>query len=92
MRILITGAGRAIGAATAVELTRAGHDVVATACDVAGLDDLDVALRLPLDVTAPSSRHPCGRSSAPPGRTTGRFPPEPARQWAFWRFRAAIDR
>ncbi len=55
MRILITGAARAIGAATAVGLARAGHDVVATARDVRLLDDLDVALRLPLDVTDPSS-------------------------------------
>jgi len=51
MRILITGAARAIGAATATELTRAGHEVVATARDVTLLGDLDVALRLPLDVT-----------------------------------------
>ena len=51
MRILITGAARAIGAATAAELTRAGHDVVATARDPAALQDLDVALRLALDVT-----------------------------------------
>jgi len=51
MRILITGAGRAIGAATATELTRAGHEVVATARDPELLADLDVALRLPLDVT-----------------------------------------
>ena len=51
MRILITGAGRAIGAATATELTRAGHQVVATARDVSLLDALDVDLRLPLDVT-----------------------------------------
>jgi len=51
MRILITGAGRAIGAATATELTRAGHQVVATARDLRLLDELDVALRLPLDVT-----------------------------------------
>ena len=51
MRILVTGAGRAIGAATAVELSRAGHEVVATARDPGLLDDLDVALRLPLDVT-----------------------------------------
>ncbi|MGD0881449.1 MAG: SDR family NAD(P)-dependent oxidoreductase [Acidimicrobiales bacterium] len=50
MRILVTGAGRAIGAATATELSRAGHDVVATARDVRLLDDLDVTLRLPLDV------------------------------------------
>jgi len=55
MRILITGAGRAIGAATAAELTRAGHDVVATARDPASLDGLDVALRLPLDVTDDAS-------------------------------------
>jgi NAD(P)-dependent dehydrogenase (short-subunit alcohol dehydrogenase family) len=51
MRILITGSARAIGAATAEELTRAGHHVVATARDVSLLDGLDVALRLPLDVT-----------------------------------------
>jgi NAD(P)-dependent dehydrogenase (short-subunit alcohol dehydrogenase family) len=55
MRILITGAARAIGAATAAELTRAGHEVVATARDVRLLDELDVALRLPLDVTDAAS-------------------------------------
>ncbi len=55
MRILITGAGRAIGAATATELTRAGHEVVATARDPKLLDDLEVAVRLPLDVTDAAS-------------------------------------
>ena len=55
MRILITGAGRAIGAATARELTNAGHEVIATARDVTLLDSLDVALRLPLDVTSEHS-------------------------------------
>ena len=55
MRILITGAARAIGAATATELARAGHEVVATARDTTDLDGLDVALRLPLDVTDPDS-------------------------------------
>jgi NAD(P)-dependent dehydrogenase (short-subunit alcohol dehydrogenase family) len=55
MRVLITGAGRAIGAATATELTRRGHEVVATARDVALLADLDVARRLALDVTDPAS-------------------------------------
>jgi len=55
IRILITGAGRAIGAATATELAGAGHEVVATARDVHLLDDLDVALRLPLDVTDDAS-------------------------------------
>jgi NAD(P)-dependent dehydrogenase (short-subunit alcohol dehydrogenase family) len=51
MRILVTGAGRAIGAATATALATAGHQVVATARDVRLLDGLDVAQRLPLDVT-----------------------------------------
>jgi NAD(P)-dependent dehydrogenase (short-subunit alcohol dehydrogenase family) len=55
MRILITGAGRAIGAATATELTRAGPEVVATARDPKLLDDLEVAVRLPLDVTDAAS-------------------------------------
>ncbi len=55
MRVLITGAGRAIGAATATELTRRGHHVVATARDVSLLDGLQVAQRLPLDVTSEAS-------------------------------------
>ena len=55
MRILVTGAGRAIGRATAVECAQRGHHVVATARDAALLDDLDVARRLVLDVTDPPS-------------------------------------
>ena len=55
MRVLITGAGRAIGRATATELAARGHDVVATARDTSLLDDLDVAARLALDVRDPSS-------------------------------------
>jgi NAD(P)-dependent dehydrogenase (short-subunit alcohol dehydrogenase family) len=51
MRILVTGAARAIGRATAIECARRGHEVVATARDEKLLDDLDVAKRLPLDVT-----------------------------------------
>jgi NAD(P)-dependent dehydrogenase (short-subunit alcohol dehydrogenase family) len=51
MRILVTGAGRAIGRATAIECARRGHEVVATARDEKLLDDLDVAQRLSLDVT-----------------------------------------
>ena len=59
MRILVTGGGRAIGAATATELTRAGHEVVATARDPVLPADLDVALRLPLDVAGtPRWRRP----------------------------------
>lgn len=51
MRILITGCSTGFGRATAVEATRRGHEVIATARDVATLDDLDVAERLSLDVT-----------------------------------------
>jgi NAD(P)-dependent dehydrogenase (short-subunit alcohol dehydrogenase family) len=51
MRILVTGAARAIGRATAVECARRGHEVVATARDDRLLDDLDVAKRMVLDVT-----------------------------------------
>ena len=51
MRILVTGAGRAIGRATAIECARRGHEVVATARDDRLLEDLDVAKRLVLDVT-----------------------------------------
>jgi NAD(P)-dependent dehydrogenase (short-subunit alcohol dehydrogenase family) len=54
-RALITGCSTGIGRATAVELTKRGHDVVATARRPEVLDDLDVALRLPLDVTSNAS-------------------------------------
>ena len=59
MRILVTGAGRAIGRSTCEVLTSAGHDVVATARDVAILDGLEVAQRLPLDVTSQASVDAC---------------------------------
>jgi len=55
MRVLITGAARAIGAATAAELMAAGHEVVATARDVSLLDAVPATLRLPLDVTDDAS-------------------------------------
>jgi NAD(P)-dependent dehydrogenase (short-subunit alcohol dehydrogenase family) len=55
MRILVTAAGRAIGRSTCTALTAAGHEVVATARDVSLLGDLDVASRLPLDVTDEAS-------------------------------------
>jgi NAD(P)-dependent dehydrogenase (short-subunit alcohol dehydrogenase family) len=50
MRVLITGAARAIGRATVEVLTERGHEVVATARDVGLLEGLPAALVLPLDV------------------------------------------
>jgi NADP-dependent 3-hydroxy acid dehydrogenase YdfG len=49
-RVLITGCSTGIGRASAVELTKRGHDVVATARRPETLADLDVAERLALDV------------------------------------------
>src|SRR5665213_775695 len=49
MRVLITGAARAIGEATANELTARGHHVVATARDAKLLDSVEAAQRLELD-------------------------------------------
>jgi NAD(P)-dependent dehydrogenase (short-subunit alcohol dehydrogenase family) len=50
MRVLITGAARAIGEATATELTVRGHHVVATARNVELLETVDASQRLELDV------------------------------------------
>jgi NAD(P)-dependent dehydrogenase (short-subunit alcohol dehydrogenase family) len=54
-RALVTGCSTGIGRATAVELTKRGHDVVATARRPEVLDDLDVAQRLALDVMSDAS-------------------------------------
>jgi NAD(P)-dependent dehydrogenase (short-subunit alcohol dehydrogenase family) len=54
-RVLITGCSTGFGRGAAIELTKRGHDVVATARRPETLDDLDVAARLALDVDAPES-------------------------------------
>ena len=55
MRVLITGAGRAIGRATAEVLSERGHEVVATARDVSVLAGLQVEKILSLDVSDDAS-------------------------------------
>src|SRR3954468_8355352 len=59
MRILITGAGRAIGRATADELVTRGHDVVATARNPELLDDFTGGRGHALAVPAPASVAAC---------------------------------
>lgn len=59
MRALITGAARAIGAATARVLHDHGWEVVATARRPELLDDVPASLRLALDVTSQSSVDAC---------------------------------
>ncbi len=51
MRVLVTGAARAIGRATVDLLAERGHEVVATARDVSLLEGAHAAFVLPLDVS-----------------------------------------
>jgi len=55
MRVLVTGAGRSIGRATAEVLADRGHEVVATARDISLLRDLKVKQILRLDVSSGAS-------------------------------------
>ena len=68
MRVLVTGAARAIGRATVEVLAARGHEVVATARDVELLEGLPAAQVLALDVSDDASvRRPWRRrgSSTP---------------------------
>lgn len=65
MRVLVTGAGSGIGAATARVLTARGHEVVATARRIEALEELDVAGALALDVTDDASVAACVAAAGP---------------------------
>lgn len=54
-RVLITGCSTGIGRAAAVELTKRGFEVIATARRPDTLEDLDVAQKLALDVDSDAS-------------------------------------
>jgi NAD(P)-dependent dehydrogenase (short-subunit alcohol dehydrogenase family) len=54
-RALVTGCSTGIGRATAIELTKRGFDVVATARRPQTIEDLDVAATLALDVDSDAS-------------------------------------
>ena len=54
-RILITGCSTGLGRACAIELTKRGHEVIATARRVDTLRELDVAEKLALDVADEAS-------------------------------------
>lgn len=59
MRILVTGAARAIGAATVAELADRGHEVVATARDISAMPARSNVDSVPLDVTDDESITSC---------------------------------
>jgi short-subunit dehydrogenase len=47
-RVLITGASRGIGRASAAALSQRGHEVIASARDVSALQDVPASVRLSL--------------------------------------------
>lgn len=67
MRILITGCSTGIGRAAAVELTKRGHEVIATARKPEVLADLDVAARSRSTSTVTPRSPPRSR---PPAQST----------------------
>ena len=70
--ILITGSGRGIGRAAALELSRRGHRVIATARNPGQLADMSVDMRLQMDVTDSHSVDQAVRAAGPIGEAARR--------------------
>ena len=94
MRILVTGAARAIGAATARVFTDRGCEVVATARRPELLAEVPATLRLPLDVTDEASVRACVEQAGPVDvlvNNAAISEPGPLERYPIDRFRAVLD-
>jgi NAD(P)-dependent dehydrogenase (short-subunit alcohol dehydrogenase family) len=94
MRVLVTGAARAIGAATAGAFFEQGWEVVATARRPELLEDVPATLRLPLDVTDDASVQACVDEAGPVDALVNNAAisePGPLERYPIDRFRAVLD-
>jgi NAD(P)-dependent dehydrogenase (short-subunit alcohol dehydrogenase family) len=94
MRVLVTGAARAIGAATAQVFSERGWEVVATARRPELLEDVPATLRLPLDVTDEASVRACVDQAGPVDvlvNNAAISEPGPLERYPLDRFSAVLD-
>ncbi len=94
MRVLVTGAARAIGAATARVFSERGFEVVATARRPELLADVPATLRLPLDVTDEDSVRACVAEAGPVDvlvNNAAISEPGPLERFPIDRFRAVLE-
>src|SRR4051794_33708463 len=94
MRVLVTGAARAIGAATAAAFSERGWEVVATARHPELLGEVPATLRLPLDVTDEGSIRACTAEAGPIDVLVNNAAIEetgPLERYPIDRFRAVLD-
>ena len=94
MRVLVTGAARAIGAATAQVFAEKGWEVVATARRPELLAEVPATLRLPLDVTDEASVRECVEQAGPVDvlvNNAAISEPGPLERYPVDRFRAVLE-
>jgi NAD(P)-dependent dehydrogenase (short-subunit alcohol dehydrogenase family) len=94
MRVLVTGAARAIGAATATAFSEHGWEVVATARRPELLAEVPATLRLPLDVTDDASVRACMDEAGPVDvlvNNAAISEPGPLERYPIDRFRAVLE-